>query len=68
MSKGTTLQAVEKALRVRARLHRLLKKSFCGSFVSGHDFSRADKALYFFPESALADDRTLAQKSFQQPV
>jgi hypothetical protein len=32
---GTTKEAAE--------------KSFCESFVSGHDFSRADRALLFFP-------------------
>jgi hypothetical protein len=37
-----------------ARLHRPLKKSLLECFVSGHDFSRADKPFIFLPEPALA--------------
>jgi len=52
------------ALRVRARLHWLLKNSFDECFVSGHDFSRADKVFYFFPESASADGTTRRSATF----
>jgi len=35
-------------------LSRLLKKSLLECFVTGHDFSRADKSFIFLPEPALA--------------
>ena len=33
--------------RYKDRLYRPLKKSFRERFVTGHDFSRADKPFYF---------------------
>jgi hypothetical protein len=34
-------------------LKRPLKNSICDGFVSGHDFSRADKSFIFNPPSGL---------------
>jgi hypothetical protein len=51
-------------IRIRGRLHRPQKNSEFGGQVSGHDLGRADQALFFFPDSASADDRALAWKSF----
>jgi hypothetical protein len=60
---------VEYALKTGgARLHSLRKNSGFERFVTGHDFSRADKPFILFPESASADDRKLAQRVFPQPV
>jgi len=41
-------------LCIRARLHRPLKNSASESFVTGHDFSRADKPFIFLPEPAFS--------------
>jgi hypothetical protein len=47
-----------------ARLQRLLKESGFERFVSGHDFSRADKPFIFFPESAFSRRQKTGAESF----
>jgi len=61
------LRATRKKTRA-ARLYRLLKNPSFGRFVSGHDFSRADRAFIFSPESASADDTRVALRVFQYSV
>ena len=51
-----------------ARLHRLLKNSISARFVSGHDFSRADKLFVFVIPSGLQPARDLLFGLFQEPV
>ena len=51
-----------------ARLKRLLKNSISARFVSGHDFSRADKLFVFVIPSGLQPARDLLFRLFQQPV
>jgi len=52
----------------RAQLHRLRKNSFPSSFVSGHNFSRADKPSIFDVPSGLQSARNLPFGLFQQPL
>jgi hypothetical protein len=52
----------------KSRLHRLLKKSSRKRFVTGHDFSRADKPFIFSPESASADDSPAATEEAAEQV
>jgi hypothetical protein len=51
-----------------ARLKRLLKKSFHGRFVSGHDFSRADKPFISRPSRLQPAAQNRRIRVFQQPV
>ena len=47
-------------LTMLAGLHRLLKKSHCERFVTGHDFSRADKSVIFNPDRLSTRRHTIA--------
>ena len=51
-----------------ARLKRLLKNSISARFVSGHDFSRADKLFVLVIPSGLQPARDLLFQLFQQLV
>src|SRR5208337_3012263 len=51
-----------------AQLYRLRKDSFPSSFVSGHDFSRADKSFVFDSPSGRQSARRVPFGLFPQPV
>jgi hypothetical protein len=51
---GDGLQVVRKTPQNLLRLYGPLKESASESFVTGHDFSRADRPFIFLPEPALA--------------
>src|SRR5208283_4402329 len=52
----------------RSASNRLLKNSLLRGFVSGHDFSRADKSFVLVIPSGLQPARDLLFALFQQPV